>query len=95
MIPAESVFPTECDGKLCDHCVPYGCKNRLSGALARVLTLENLDSAYRDAMFGPESPDYMTIYCRECGKHFDFIKGVQGEPCEHLKKLFLVNSPVK
>lgn len=25
MIPDESVFPAECNGVLCDHCVPYGC----------------------------------------------------------------------
>ncbi len=25
MIPDESVFPADCNGVLCDHCVPYGC----------------------------------------------------------------------
>ncbi len=52
------------------------------------ITLEILDNAYRDALFGPESPEYMTLHCRECGKTFDFIKGVRADICEHLERLF-------
>lgn len=52
------------------------------------ITLEILDNAYRDAMFGPESPEYMTLHCQECDRTFDFIKGVRGESCDHLARLF-------
>lgn len=45
MIPDDSVFPAECDGVLCDHCVPYGCSPK-----AGVFTLPPIESNTGDSV---------------------------------------------